>query len=107
VRNLVANALDAASEELERSSPPAWVKLDAQQEGADMVIAVTDSARGLHGEEAALVFERRRSGKPGGMGVGLAISRSIVEAHGGRLWAEPGPGGRFFFALPLSSPPAS
>jgi two-component system, LuxR family, sensor kinase FixL len=107
VRNLVANALDAASEELERSGPPAWVKLDAKREGADMVIAVTDSARGLDGEEAALVFERRRSGKPGGMGVGLAISRSIVEAHGGRLWAEPGPGGRFLFTLPLSSPPAS
>ena len=107
VRNLVANALDAASEELERSGSPAWVKLDAKQEGADMVIAVTDSARGLHGEEAALVFERRRSEKPGGMGVGLAISRSIVEAHGGRLWAEPGPGGRFFFTLPLRSPPAS
>lgn len=107
VRNLVANALDAASEELERSGPPAWVKLDAKQEGEDLVIAVTDSARGLSGEEAALVFERRRSGKPGGMGVGLAISRSIVEAHGGRLWAGPGPGGRFFFTLPLSSPPAS
>jgi two-component system, LuxR family, sensor kinase FixL len=107
VRNLVANALDAAAEEVERSGPPPWVKLDANQEGADIVVAVTDSARGLHGEDAALVFERRRSGKPGGMGVGLAISRSIVEAHGGRLWAEPGPGGRFFFTLPLGSPAAS
>lgn len=107
VRNLIANALDAASEELERSGAPAFVTLSAKQEGADMVIAVTDSARGLDSEEVALVFERRTSGKPGGMGVGLAMSRSIVEAHGGRLWAEPGPGGRFFFTLPLSSPPAS
>lgn len=107
VRNLVANALDAAAEELERTGPPAWVKLDAKQEGEDLVIEVTDSARGLSGEEAVLVFERRRSGKPGGMGIGLAISRSIVEAHGGRLWAGPGPGGRFLFTLPLSSPPAS
>lgn len=107
LRNLVANALDAASEELERSGLPAWVKLDARQEGEELVIAVTDSARGLSGEDAVLVFERRRSGKPGGMGIGLAISRSIVEAHGGRLWAGPGPGGRFFFTLPLSSPPAS
>lgn len=108
VRNLVANALDAASEGVERAGgPPAWVRLDAGQEGADMVVAVTDSAPGLHGEEAAQVFERRRSGKPGGMGVGLAISRSIVEAHGGRLWAEPGPGGRFFFTLPLVAPSAA
>ncbi|MCM2252000.1 MAG: MASE1 domain-containing protein [Ramlibacter sp.] len=107
VRNLLANALDAAAEPVQGSATSAWVKLEAIQEGADLVVAVTDSARGLHGQEADLVFERRRSGKPGGMGVGLAISRSIIEAHGGRLWAEPGPGGRFLFTLPLGSPAAS
>ena len=41
------------------------------------------------------------SGKPGGLGVGLSICRAIVEAHGGKLWAEPGPGGQFFFTLPI------
>lgn len=102
LRNLLANALDAAME-AERGSD-AWVTLDARQDGEEMVVAVTDSARGLRGEDTALVFERRRSDKPGGMGVGLAISRSIVEAHGGRLWAEPGPGGRFLFNLPLGAP---
>jgi signal transduction histidine kinase len=47
------------------------------------------------------VFESPLSSKPGGMGIGLGISRAIVAAHGGRLWAEPGPGGRFYFSLPI------
>jgi len=106
LRNLIANAIDAAVEARARTGTPAWVALDARQAGAEMVVAVTDSAPGLQGEDTALVFERRRSEKPGGMGVGLAISRSIIEAHGGRIWAEPGPGGRFLFTLPLGSPPA-
>jgi two-component system sensor kinase FixL len=63
-----------------------------------------DSGTGLAIEEVSGVFENRRSTKPGGMGVGLGISRSIVEAHGGRMWAEPGPGGKFLFSLPLASP---
>lgn len=106
LRNLVANALDAASEEARRGGASGAVAIDARQDGADMIVSVTDSAPGLRGEDTAAVFERRRSEKPGGMGVGLAISRSIVEAHGGMLWAEAGPGGRFLFTLPLGSPPA-
>jgi two-component system sensor kinase FixL len=66
-------------------------------------VTVVDSARGLNSAEVSRVFESRRSEKPGGMGVGLAISRSIVEAHGGRLWAEAGPGGKFHFSLPVTA----
>jgi signal transduction histidine kinase len=106
LRNLVANALDAASEEAKRGGAPGAVAIDARRDGADIIVAVTDSAPGLRGDDTAAVFERRGSEKPGGMGVGLAISRSIVEAHGGTLWAEAGPGGRFLFTLPLGSPPA-
>lgn len=105
LRNLLANAMDAASDSAQRAEGPAWVSLDAIQEGLEIVVAVTDSAPGLLAGDTVLVFERRESDKPGGMGVGLAISRSIIEAHGGRLWAEPGPGGRFLFTLPLSAPP--
>lgn len=104
LRNLVANALDAAGEQVRRTGAAGWVAVEAMQDGEDMVVTVSDSAAGLQAEDTTLVFERRRSDKPGGMGVGLAISRSIVEAHGGRLWAEPGPGGRFLFSLPLGTP---
>lgn len=104
LRNLLANALDAASDPSTRAGAPAWIALAATVEGQEIVVAVTDSAPGLLPADTALVFERRQSDKPGGMGVGLAISRSIIEAHGGRLWAEPGPGGRFLFTLPLSAP---
>lgn len=101
LRNLVANALEAAS-----AAPPAqgtaWVRLHAALRADDVLLEVRDSGPGLPAEDTEAVFEDRRSAKPGGMGVGLSISRAIVEAHGGRLWAEPGPGGRFLLSLPVS-----
>lgn len=102
LRNLLANAIEAASEARSSSGAPAWVSMQARQQGGEVLVAVRDSAPGLRETELLSVFERRRSDKPGGMGVGLSISRSIIEAHGGRLWAEPGPGGRFLFTLPLN-----
>jgi two-component system sensor kinase FixL len=70
-------------------------------------VAVADTGPGLVPEVAGRLFEPFVSTKPEGMGVGLAICRSIVEAHGGRLWAEPNPGGGtvFRFALPAGRPP--
>lgn len=103
LRNLVANALDAASTEgADRAGLSVTVR--ATLDNDDIAITVVDSGRGLSLDEVAGVFESRRSEKPGGMGVGLGISRSIVEAHGGRMWAEAGPGGKFYFNLPLGLP---
>lgn len=105
LRNLIANALEAAQPEAESASP-AWIDVRTSLQGPEAVVEVRDSGPGLRAGEVRAVFEERRSDKPGGMGVGLAISRAIIEAHGGRMWAEPGPGGHFFFCLPLpeSSP---
>jgi two-component system sensor kinase FixL len=64
-------------------------------------IAVTDSGSGIAPEIAAKLFQPFVTTKSHGMGVGLSISRTIVEAHGGKLWAEPNPGGGTVFRLTL------
>ena len=68
-------------------------------------ITVQDLGSGIEAENMEHLFEAFYSTKPHGMGMGLRISRSIVEAHGGRLWVAPnaGPGAAFFFALPAES----
>jgi two-component system, LuxR family, sensor kinase FixL len=72
-------------------------------------VAVVDTGPGLAPEVAGRLFEPFVSTKPEGMGVGLSICRSIVEAHGGRLWAEPNPGGGtvFRFTLPARRSPGT
>jgi signal transduction histidine kinase len=103
LRNLLANAIDAASAD---ADPGRSVSLRCTAGGQEVTVTVLDTGPGLEPDDATRVFESRRSDKPGGMGVGLAISRSIVEAHGGRLWADPGPGGKFHFTLPAEPVPA-
>ena len=68
-------------------------------------LSVEDSGVGFKPEEMDRLFEAFYTTKPQGMGMGLAISRSIIEAHGGRLWAEPnqGPGATFIFRLPAAT----
>jgi signal transduction histidine kinase len=67
-------------------------------------VTVCDSGVGLHPAHRERVFDAFHTTKPGGMGMGLAISRSIIEAHGGRLWAtaNEGPGETFQFTLPVA-----
>ncbi len=65
-------------------------------------IYVTDTGPGLDGKDPNRLFETFYTTKPGGLGVGLSISRSIIESHGGRLWARENRGGGLsvHFVLP-------
>jgi signal transduction histidine kinase len=69
-----------------------------------MLVSVSDTGVGLPAEKAEQIFEAFFTTKPQGTGMGLAISRSIVESHGGRLWAaaNDGPGTVFHFSLPCA-----
>jgi signal transduction histidine kinase len=66
---------------------------------------VRDAGIGLAAESLDRLFDAFYTAKPEGLGMGLAISRSIIEAHGERLWASPnpGPGTTFQFTLPMPS----
>lgn len=88
--NLVRNGLEAMSP---RQSDPREVTIRAHRgEPEGLLISVTDSGTGLQPEAAQRAFEPFFTTKTGGLGLGLAICRSIVEAHGGRVWAEIGAG---------------
>jgi len=66
---------------------------------------VADVGTGIKPDQAEQIFHAFFTSKPQGTGMGLAISRSIIEAHGGRLWATPnsGPGTTFHFTLPIDA----
>ena len=99
IRNLLANAFDAAESQ---EAPARSIRLSAERLGDDRVcVRVEDSGPGLGSVTASRVFEPFRSTKSSGLGLGLAISRSIVEAHGGKLWAEAASHGSFMLMLPL------
>ncbi|WP_437613796.1 ATP-binding protein [Sorangium sp. So ce834] len=98
--NLLVNALDAVS----RRPPEArLVVVRARTAGGGVELSVADSGEGIPPADLERIFEPFFTSKAHGLGVGLAISRSIVEAHGGRLWAErgPGQGATFRCALPV------
>jgi two-component system, LuxR family, sensor kinase FixL len=73
------------------------------QEGSGIYATVMDSGEGFNGDDPERVFRPLVTTRPAGMGIGLSMSRIIVEMHGGRLWATPneGPGATFHILLPL------
>lgn len=101
---VLANLLGNALRFTERSG---IVSVGAQHIGAYVEIYVRDSGAGIPSSELSRIFDRywtvRRNAPKGGTGLGLAIARGIVEAHGGRLWADsaPGQGSVFRFTVPV------
>lgn len=98
--NLVRNAIEAING---AAVEPRRVRIATRLASDDMVEAcVEDSGPGFAPEAAEQLFEAFHSTKPHGLGIGLSISRSIVEAHHGRIWAhgKPGAGAAFHFVLP-------
>ena len=86
------------------------VRVTASRSNGSVDVAVADTGPGIAPEHLPRLFDRfyrvdtARSREEGGTGIGLAIARSVVEAHGGRIWAEsePGKGSTFTFELPVA-----
>jgi signal transduction histidine kinase len=119
VSNLVGNAFKF-------TRPGGTVAIGGLVEGQQAIVYVADEGPGIPSEDLPRIFDAYWQGSgpcapKGGVGLGLAIAKGIVEAHGGRIWVEtiPGRGATFFFSLPIarssdsrgracrSSPPAS
>ena len=96
--NLIRNAMDAME-----SSPTRDLTIGiAPAVGGQVKISVTDSGSGISPDIAEQLFQPFVTTKRQGMGVGLSISRTIVEAHNGRIWAEPNPAGGTIFHFTLA-----
>jgi signal transduction histidine kinase len=98
--NLVVNAVDS----LGAVAHPRVLHIRTSHSELDAVhIAVDDTGMGIEPQQTERLFEPFYTTKSHGLGMGLAISRSIVEAHGGRLWATPNDsrGAKFEFTLPV------
>jgi len=101
LHNLVANAIDAVKH---LPADRQEIVITSRQEGPLVRISVTDSGQGIADEVKTRLFAPFATSKPEGMGLGLAISRSLVEARGGRLWLEnDAPKTTFTFTLPVES----
>ena len=99
--NLVLNGIDAMRTLTDR---PRELLIKSAKHPDRVLVQVQDSGPGLDPQRADHIFEPFFTTKPRGIGMGLSISRSIVESHGGRLWAESGSKGALFqFTLPTSA----
>ena len=97
--NLMLNGIQA----MEDTGGVLTIKAQLDQD-VRVQISVSDTGVGLPAEKAEQIFDAFFTTKPEGSGMGLAISRSIIESHGGRVWASAnsGKGATFHFTLPLA-----
>src|SRR5262249_42568462 len=95
--NLIANAIDATES---RPAARLWIRSSEEDDGVR--VEVGDNGIGLGRVDTGRMFSLSYTTKPSGTGVGLSVSRAIVDAHGGRIWAEPNAegGASFYFLLP-------
>jgi PAS domain S-box-containing protein len=100
ILNLIVNGIEAMTSITDR--PRVLLIRSQAHESGSAQVTVQDSGAGLDSTTMAHIFDTFYSTKPAGMGMGLTISRSIVEAHGGRLWPSPtgAEGATFNFTLP-------
>jgi two-component system sensor kinase FixL len=101
--NLMRNAIEA----MQGCDRKELLVTTSAQSNDRVTVGVADTGSGLSEEIAGRLFQPFVTTKPTGMGVGLSISKRIVEAHGGEMWAEPNPGGGTVFRFTLQSAPES
>src|SRR6185369_4342982 len=100
--NLIMNSLDAMSAIADR---PRQLHISSVRNPDCVLIQVRDSGHGWDPQHANSIFDPFFTTKKDGIGMGLTISRSIIESHGGRLWAERGTpsGANLNFTLPIAA----
>ena len=98
--NLMLNGLEAIKE---MGAPGKLTITSEQDENGQLLVSVADTGLGLQPEQADQIFDVFFTTKSQGTGMGLPISRSIIESHGGHLWgtSNSGPGATFHFNLPV------
>lgn len=103
ILNMLTNAADAMRDVTDRERT--ITVRTTQDRSLGIMLSVIDVGSGIAADDTENLFEPFFTTKTNGMGIGLSVSRSIVESHGGRLWAEPNAGGGaiFSFSIPLSS----
>jgi C4-dicarboxylate-specific signal transduction histidine kinase len=99
--NLLMNGMEAMTTTM--NGPRALTVRSQLAATGEVVVAVRDSGSGLPANHMGKLFDSFFTTKPNGMGMGLPISRSIIEAHGGKLWATPNPTGGTTFQFALAS----
>jgi signal transduction histidine kinase len=109
ILNLLLNGAEAMRDVQDR--PRLLLVKTAREEGHRLQLTVQDAGVGLSRQDIDPLFEAFYTTKPHGMGIGLSVSRAIIENHRGRLWAAPndGPGATFSFSIPYQiepTPPA-